>query len=290
MTLSLLQYDMTISPHLTLGTLNHLRIDRFAVPGLYAMAEDGKDVLLPNQYVTDEMMIDDILELFLYTDSEDRIVATTQRPLAMLGEFALFEVVDVTKFGAFVDWGLPKDLFVPRHAQKKPFHIGDKRVLHVSYDERTHRLIGEEKISKYLSNQPKGLKPHQAMEVLVMAKTPMGFKVIVNDRYEGMLYNNELFETLSIGDQRTAYLKALRRDGKLDLSLQPAGTQASDVATQKVLQLLEEGNGMLPYNYKSDPDLIGSIFGLSRKSFKRALTTLQEAGKIEVKENGIYRR
>lgn len=278
----------TINQHLVLGKTNRLVIDRSTVPGLFLMAEDGKDVLLPNQYVTDDMELGDVLDVFLYTDSEDRIVATTLTPKAMLDEFGFFEVVDTTKFGAFVDWGLPKDLFVPRNAQKTPFKIGDRRILHVSYDEQSHRLIGEEKLTKYLSHKVTGLHRNSEVQLLVMAKTPMGYKVIVNHAYEGMLFHNEIFEEVSVGDTKTGYVKNIRPDGNLDISLQPIGAAKADTAADKVMTLLKQHNGMLPYNYKSDAELIKEVFGLSKKNFKRALTTLQDAGRIEVKEHGIF--
>lgn len=280
---------MQFNRHLELGKINHLRIDRITDPGIYLMADDGKDVLLPNQYVTDDMKVDDHVDAFLYTDSEDRLVASTCRPKAMLDEFGFFEVIDVTKFGAFVDWGLPKDLFVPKNAQKKPFRIGDKRILHVSYDEQSHRLIGEEKLTKYLHTKIRGLHANTRVTLLVMAKTPLGYKVIVDHKYEGMLYANELFETVAVGDSKTGYVKTVRPDGKLDISLQPIGAARTDAASHKIISLLDAEGGMLPYNYKSDAELIKNIFGLSKKNFKRALTQLQEAGKIEIKENGIFR-
>jgi len=281
---------MKINEHLILGTLNRLRIDRITEPGCFLMAADGKDVLLPNRYVTPQMEVDGIVEAFLYTDSEDRIVASTDRPVAMLDEYGFFEVVDTTRFGAFVDWGLLKDLFVPKNAQKTPFRVGEKRILHVSYDEQSHRLIGEEKLTKYLSTKVKGLRPGGEVMLLVMAKTPMGYKVIVNHRYEGMLYANEVFEKIAVGDTRRGYVKVIRPDGKLDLSLQPIGASRGDAAAQKVADLLEHSGGILPYNYKSDPEQIKTVFGLSKKDFKRALTQLQEAGTIEIKENGIFKK
>ncbi|MEA3372060.1 MAG: S1-like domain-containing RNA-binding protein [Campylobacterota bacterium] len=279
---------MQINEHLELGVINRLVVDRSTVPGLFLMAEDEKDVLLPNQYVTDEMEIGSEIDVFVYTDSEDRIVATTIRPKAMLNEFGFFEVVDTTRFGAFVDWGLPKDLFVPRQLQKTPFNIGDKRILHVSYDEQTHRLIGEEKITKYLTHKVEGLHTNTQVNLLVIAKTPLGFKVIVNNQYEGMLFHNEIFEPIQTGDSTKGYVKMVRPDGNLDISLQPIGAAKSDAASEKVMQLLLDANGMLPYNYKSDAELIKQTFGLSKKNFKRALTKLQDDAKIEVKETGIY--
>ena len=280
---------MTISPHLVLGRINTLRVDRITDPGLFLAAGDDKDVLLPNAYVTPEMEVGSLLDVFLYTDSEDRLVATTLRPKAMLEQYGCFEVVDTNRAGAFVDWGLPKDLFVPKNAQKTPFEIGEKRILHVSYDERSHRLIGEEKLTKYLSTRVTGLRQGSPVSLLVMAKTPMGYKTIVDHRYEGMIFANEIFQSVAVGDTLRGYVKSVRPDGKLDLSLQPIGAAKTDAASEKVLALLDEAGGMLPYNYKSDAALLQKVFGLSKKNFKRALTQLQEAGAIEVKENGIFK-
>lgn len=279
---------MQISEHLELGKINCLTIDRVTTPGLFLRALDGNDVLLPNQYITENMEPGKEIEVFLYTDSEDRLVATTKTPKAMLNQFGFFEVVDTTQFGAFVDWGLPKDLFVPRSAQKVQFNIGDKRILYVKYDEQTHRLIGEEKITKYLTHQISGLHTNSEVELLVIAKTPMGFKVIVDHKYEGMLFHNELFEEIRTGDRKKGYVKNIRSDGNLDISLQPIGAKKSDAASEKVMALLLKHNGILPYNYKSDAQLIKNSFGLSKKNFKRALTQLQNDEKIEVKETGIY--
>ncbi len=277
-----------INEHLVLGSTNTLRVDRITDPGLFLMAADGKDVLLPNQYVTKEMKIDDEIEVFVYTDSEDRIVATTERPLAMLNEYGFFEVVDLTHFGAFVDWGLQKDLFVPKTHQKSNFKVGEKRILYVNYDEKTHRLIGSERLTQHLKFHKKVLKPNQEVTILVMAKTPMGYKCIVNNTYEGMIFKNEIFEDIKVGDTRKAFLKVSRPDGKLDLSLQRIGDKSSDAGQEKILTLLNENKGRLPYNYKSDAEEIKNVFGLSKKSYKRALTALIDADKIEVKDNGIY--
>jgi len=279
----------TLSPTLDFGRINRLRLDRFAAPGAYLCAADGSDVLLPNQYVTDEMQIDDILEVFLYTDSEDRPVATTDRPKALRDEFGFFEVVDVAKFGAFVDWGLPKDLFVPKNRQKTPFKVGEKRFLRVVKDDQSDRLVGIERISKYLSHSPRGYHPNKEVKLLFIAQTPMGFKVIVDDAYEGVVYANEVFVPVAVGDERTGYVKNVRADGNFDVSLQPVGKSArADSDRDRVLEPLMAAGGSLPYNSKSDADLITKTFGLSKKAFKRTLVQLQESGDIEVKETGIY--
>ena len=277
-----------INEHLVLGSTNTLRVDRITDPGIFLMAADGKDVLLPNQYITEEMKVDDELKVFVYNDSEDRIVATTERPVAMINEYGFFRVVDTTSYGAFVNWGLQKDLFVPKTHQKSEFKVGEKRILYVNYDEKTHRLIGSERLTQHLRFHNKTLKPNNEVSILVMAKTPMGYKCIVNNMFEGMIYHNEIFEHIDVGDTKKAYLKVARPDGKLDLSLQRIGDKSSDAGQEKILKMLAQNKGKLPYNYKSDPEDIKNIFGLSKKAYKRTLTALVDADKIEVKENGIY--
>jgi len=279
---------MQQNEHLELGKINTLILDRLTTPGAYMMAEDENDVLLPGQYLTPDMKEGDLLEVFVYTDSEDRLVSTTLTPKAKLDEFGFFEVVDVAKFGAFVDWGLPKDLLVPNKLQKTPFKIGDKRFLKVVYDERTHRLVGSEKTQDFFTQKPKGLKPHQEVNIIIISQTPLGFKCIVEDKYEGLIYKNEVFEKVEIGEVRKAFIKTLRKDGNLDIALQPAGSKKKGSDAQKVLDLLKQNGGIMPYNYKSDADLIVEVFSLSKKAFKRTLTKLQEDNLIEVKDTGIY--
>lgn len=279
---------MQLSPHLELGFMNTLRVDRDTAPGLFLMAEDGNDVLLPGQYVTEDMIQDSLVDVFLYTDSEDRLVATTLKPTAMLDEFALFEVVDVAPFGAFMDWGLTKDLLVPNMFQKTPFEVGEKRFLKVIYDERTHRLVGTEKLGDFFDRRVKDLAVNKEAEILVISKTPLGFKCIVNGKYEGLIYHSEIFEKIELGDKKTAYVKTVRKDGNIDLTLKKPGSKKDGGSADKVLALLKENNGIMPYNYKSDAGLIKDVFGLSKKDFKRSLTALQDSGKIEVKDTGIY--
>ncbi len=280
--------EKTQSYFLELGEINTLKIDRLTTPGAYMMAQDGNDVLLPGPYLTQEMKEGMLLDVFLYTDSEDRLVATTNKPTAMLDEMALFTVVDTAPFGAFMDWNLSKDLLVPNMFQKTPFKVGDKRFLKVIYDERTHRLVGTEKIGDFLEKKVVGLAANKVVEILIIQRTPLGFKCIVNDKYEGLIYHNEIFETIEIGEKRTAYVKSVRKDGNIDLTLRKPGSKKSGGSDEKVLALLKEAKGIMPYNYKSDAELIRDVFGLSKKEFKRTLTSLQDTGKIEVKDTGIY--
>lgn len=279
---------MQQNEHLELGVINTLRIDRFTPHGIFLESLDGKDVLLPQAYVTEGMQEDTLLEVFLYTDSEDRLVATTLSPKAMLDGFALFEVVDVAPFGAFVNWGLPKDLFVPKMFQKEPFKVGDRRFLKVVYDDRTHRLVGTEKLGDFFERRVKGLVQHKEADILIITKTPLGYKCIVEGKYEGLIYHNEIFEKIELGDQKKAFVKNIRKDGCIDLSLQPSSAKRKDASVEKVLALLNANSGNMPYNYKSDAELIKDVFGLSKKEFKRSLTALVDSNTIEVRENGIY--
>lgn len=279
---------MQQNQYLELGKINTLLIDRLTTPGAYMMAEDGNDVLLPGQYLTQDMKEGMLLDVFLYTDSEDRLVATTLTPTAMLDEMALFEVLDTTSFGAFMDWGLSKDLLVPNMFQKTPFKVGEKRFLRVIYDERTHRLVGTEKLGDFLDKNVKGLAVNKEAKILIISRTPLGFKCIVNDKYEGLIYHNEIFEEIALGDEKIAYVKTVRKDGHIDLTLRKPGSKNSSASHERVLELLKANNGIMPYNYKSDAQLIKNVFALSKKEFKRSLTKLQEDGKIEVKDTGIY--
>ena len=278
-----------LNNHIRIGEINTLKIERDTDYGYYLSAKDYEEVLLPNIYIMeDEMPMGSLLDVFVYTDSEDRPVATTKMPYAKLGEYGYFTVVDYKSYGAFVNWGLPKDLFVPLSQQKEYFNIGKKYVLRVCLDEKTGRLYGTQKIGKYFRRDLKGLQQNQACEMLVLAKTPLGYKVIIDNLYEGMLFENEIFETLRVGDRKKGYIKTVRKDGKLDMSLQPIGKAAKlTVAEGTVLQLLKEADGKLPFTYKSDAEAIAKTFGLSKKSFKRTLTALIDAGRIELHEDAI---
>jgi len=276
------------SEFLELGQINTLILDRLTTPGAFMMAEDGNDVLLPGPYLTQDMKEGDLIDVFLYTDSEDRLVATTLTPKAKLDEFAFFECVDTADFGAFMDWGLSKDLFVPNMFQKETFKVGDKRFLKVIYDEKTHRLVGTEKTASFFERRVKDLNPHQEVNIIIISKTPLGFKCIVEDKYEGLIYHNEIFQTINIGDKMKAFIKTIRKDGNIDLKLRGDKSKQKDSDSDTVLELLKQNNGIMPYNYKSDSDLIKEVFSLSKKAFKRSLTTLVDAGKIEVKDTGIY--
>ncbi len=277
--------NLTIS----IGEINKLRVERDTDYGLYLRAQNFEEVLLPNIYVMEaDMPIGAEIDVFIYTDSEDRPVATTKYPYAKLGEFGYFTVVDYKQYGAFVNWGLPKDLFVPLSQQKCHFHIGSKYILRVCLDEQTGRLYGTHKIGKWLSKDTKELSENQKVDVLVLSKTPLGYKVIIENLYEGMLFENEIFETLSVGDRKKAYIKKIRKDGKLDLSLQPIGKKANiDIFEDNFLDILKDKSNFIPLNSKSDAKDIMKIFKMSKKNFKRTLTSLITQKKVELFNNGV---
>jgi len=272
-----------------LGVVNILRIDRDSDHGFYLVSEDEDDVLLPKAYVTEEMNIEDEIEVFVYNDSEDRYVATTERPKAMLGEFGYFEVVGVESFGAFVDWGLQKDLFVPKKFQKIPLEVGMKFVFRVCIDEESDRLFGAHKFKDFIRTDAEELKENQQVNIIIREKTPLGFKVIVDDKYEAMIFHNEIFEDIWIGQKKQAYVKKVRPDKKIDISLQPVGKKKenAETAVYRVEKVLKANGGELECNYKSDPELIKKLFGLSKKNYKKALTELLDKKIIKLDVDGI---
>ena len=283
-----------------LGKINTLKIQRdtdygfFLVPSsskeeILSRSEDEEyEVLLPNAYITDDMQIDDEIEVFIYRDSEDRIVATTDYPLALVDEFAFVKVVDTAHFGAFVDIGLPKDLLVPRNRQKIPFKVGEKRIIRIIEDTETNRLIGVEKITSFLNNRTSYLSPNDEVLVMVIAFTPLGYKVVVDNKHEGLIFKNECFSKLYIGDTRKAYIKNIRKDGKLDISLQPIGKDKNiDKSSQIIVSLLEKYDGFLPFNSKSDAQEIVKRFNMSKKVFKASLTSLISKNIIKSSDKGI---
>ncbi len=264
------------------GRLNTLRVNRVSEPGIYLISADETEVLLPNAYVTKSMEIDSLLEVFIYTDSEDRLVSTTLKPYVYLYEFASLEIVDSAKFGAFVDIGLPKDILVPKNKQKGTYEVGKRKVLQLQLDERTNRLIASEKYE--LLKEIRDLEKNDEVEIILYSKTPLGYKVIVNNRYEGMIYHTEIFENLKIGDKKRAYIKNIRADNKIDLSLQKIGEKISG---DKVFDILVENGGKLNFTYKSEASDINEVFGLSKKAFKASLTKLLSEDKIVLEIDAI---
>ena len=270
-----------IEEYLKLGSLNRLKISKKTPQGLYLEALDGDSVLLPNRYVTNDMKIGDEIEVFIYNDSEDRYVATTDKPKYEYEEFGVFSIVDVTKFGVFVDWGMPKDLFLPLGNMKKKLNKGDSVIGKIVYDEKTDRLLLDSKLSRHIK-KAKHYDVNDEVKIIIIAKTPLGYKCIVDDMYEGMLFDNEIFENVRVGQKKKAFIKNVRDDGKLDLSLQKIGSR--DDIKEKVYKTLKEW-GEIKITTKSDPEDIKKYFKISKKAFKSAVNELIKEGKI-LQENG----
>lgn len=279
---------MKQSHKMILGQNNALKVLRSSEFGLYLGSGDGYEVLLPNAYVHKGMKEGDIIEVFIYTDSEDRMVATTDKPKAYLGEIAYLEAVDRTNFGTFFDMGLKKDILVPRAAQKGSYQVGEKYLIRISFDERTHRLIGVGNFKNFLKKAPKSLINENPVTIIVDEKTPMGYKVYINNLYEGMLFNNEIFEKIEPGARYQAYVKNVRFDGKVDVSLQAKKEDQLALDEKKIIDYLQAHEGKMPLNTKSDPELIKNRLGLSKKAFKRAMNLLKEQKRIDITDTGTF--
>ncbi|MDP2041468.1 MAG: S1-like domain-containing RNA-binding protein [Algoriphagus sp.] len=269
-----------------LGLINKLKINRFTDFGAYLALSDGGEVLLPKGYLTGEEKEGDVVEVFVYTDSEDRPVAVTQKPLALLDDFAVLEAKEVTKFGAFMDWGLPKDLFVPNGEMAKNMEVGQKYLIRVCVDFKSTRLIGVSKYRDFINPAPQDFEPGNEVEGLIFEKTDLGYKVLIDDQYEGLIFSNEVFQPLEIGSTRKLWIKKRRDDGRLDLQVLPVGRVKYDEGSEKILSILEE-KGFLPLHDKSDPAEIQAILGMSKKHFKQCIGQLFKARQIVIGPDGI---
>ncbi len=269
-----------------LGLISLLRINRFTDFGAYLALSSGEELLLPKGYLTGEEKEGDEVEVFVYTDSEDRPVAVTQKPLALLDDFAVLKAKEVTDFGAFMDWGLPKDLLVPKAEMGKNMVPGESYLVKICVDYRTNRLIGVNKYQDFIEPAPLDFEEGQTVEGMIFEETGLGFKVLVEDQYEGLLFKNEVFQPLEIGEKREVYIKKRREDGKLDLQLLPVGREKYDTGSEKILSILEK-KGFLPLHDKSSPEEIQAELGMSKKHFKQCIGQLYKARQIQLLPDGI---
>lgn len=271
-----------------LGLINKLKVTRQTENGIYLVDGEEKEVLLPNAYVTDEMKIGAEVEVFVYTDSEDRIIATTLKPKLLLEEFALLEVKAVSQYGVFMDWGLPKDLMIPYAEQIKEMNEGEKHVVFLTLDEETNRLIGSCKINDFLYFEDIKVEAGQEVDIMFYEVSDLGVFCIVNDLYRGLVFHSDLHKNVRIGDQMKAFVKQVREDGKIDVSLDPIGYKASvDPHSEMILDKLKDANGFLGFTDKSDPEDINAEFGISKKAFKRAIGNLYKQKVIKIESDGI---
>jgi len=273
---------------LKLGELNKLEVLRSTSVGMYLGAEDTEDVLLPLKYIPDSLKVGDEIEVFIYRDSEGRIIATTLRPKILLHSFACLEVVAADPVGVFFDMGLEKDLFVPDKEQNVKVSVGDWRIVYMLLDTRTQRLIGSMKWKEFCFESEPNFTVNQKVNVMIGEQTNLGRNVLIENAFYGLIYFNEIFEELKIGDVRDAYIKAIREDGDIDVSLQQLGYGHIISSADKILELLNANHGVLGIGDKSSPDKITSITGMSKKTFKKGIGTLYKARKIEIKNDGIH--
>ncbi|MCH7399504.1 S1-like domain-containing RNA-binding protein [Belliella sp. DSM 107340] len=269
-----------------LGKINSLLINRFTANGAYLALHDGEEVLLPKSYLQEDFKEGQEVEVFVYTDSEDRPVAVTNRPVALLDEFAVMEAKEITRFGAFMDWGLPKDLFVPKSEMHVEMEEGEKYLVRVCMDFKTDRLIGVSKYEDFLELETRGFEEGQEVEALIFAETDLGFKALIENAFEGLIYKNEVFTSIELGDKVRAFVKKRREDGKLDLRLEPVGREKYEEGAEKILSVLKVKK-FLPLHDKSSPESIKELLGMSKKHFKQSIGQLYKAKIIKILDNGI---
>ena len=271
-----------------IGRRNLLVVTREAPPGFYLDGGTHGEILLPGRYIPRGVKPGATMDVFVYRDSEDRLVATTETPLAMVGEFAYLRVVSINaRVGVFLDWGLEKDLLLPLREQASPLRPGDRRIVRVALDPQTDRIIASARLNRWLNLTPAPYTEGQRVNIIVTGDTPLGYNTIIEHAHRGLLYRSDLAGPLGIGQQFAAYVRAVREDGKIDLSLDRAGYHRIAPATEHILAALKEAGGHLPFHDNSPPEEIRDAFSLSKKAFKQAIGSLYRARQITIEPTGI---
>jgi predicted RNA-binding protein (virulence factor B family) len=265
-----------------IGNTYTLRVIKEVPFGMYLDAHELGEVLLPRRYVPKGTRVGDQVEVFLYTDSEDLPIATTLRPKAQVGECAHLRVVSVTGIGAFMDWGLPKDLLVPFKEQRVPMETGRSYTVYLYLDQQTGRVAASSRLSHFLSETGKGFKPDQPVELLVCGRTDLGLKAVIDGTHLGMILKNDLLQPIKVGQRVKGYIKGIREDGRINLKLQPGGQQGRDDLSARILDALKAEGGTLSLTDKSSPEAIYRRFGVSKANYKKALGRLYKARLIEL--------
>ena len=271
-----------------IGKINLLRVVKFVDFGAYLDGAEFGEILIPKRYIPENLAVDDMISVFIYTDSEDRIIATTEMPFAMVGNFAYLKVVSINKVGAFLDWGLTKDLLVPFNEQKQTLELDKSYIVYVFLDKLTNRVAATTKIDKYLDVEPVEYEPGDIVNILIHSQTDLGYKVIVESKHWGVIYENEVFRSLKRGQHLTAYIKKIRDDGKIDLSLDKPGFEKIDDLTEKIIEKLKTNKGFIGVTDKSSPETIYGVFGASKKTFKKAIGALYKKRIVNISEEGIH--
>lgn len=270
-----------------IGRRAELSVLRIIPHGAILDGGDLGDILLPQRYVDSELKEDDKIDVFVYFDSEDRIVATTEQPYVMRDQFAFLDVKEVNKIGAFMDWGLLKDLFIPFREQKANIQSGGNYLIFCYYDQESERLVGSTKTLKFLDVTPPEYNFRDAVEILITDEHELGFRCIVDHLYSGMIYHNEIFSPVYIGETHKAYVKNIREDDKIDVSLQPIGTQQSTSKKDPIIEYLKSHDGVMFITDKSEPEMIYETFGMSKKTFKKAIGHLYKEQRIRLEKDKI---
>jgi predicted RNA-binding protein (virulence factor B family) len=270
-----------------IGEYNTLTILRETEPGLYLGDEEENVVLLPHRYKPETFEIGDALEVFVYLDFEERPVATNLTPYVHLNDFGYLHCSDVNEFGAFMDWGLQKQLFVPFKEQARPMKVGNWYIVYLYLDDQTNRLVGSSKTNRYVDNEHVVLEKYQEVQLLVTHITELGANVIIEGKHSGLIHNDDIFEDIRTGDRIKGYVKKVREDNKVDVVLQAPGYRSIEPNANFILDELTAAGGFLPLHDKSDPDTIKNEMGMSKKSFKRAIGTLYREKQITIKADGI---
>lgn len=259
---------------LKLGEYNTLTVTKIVDFGIYLDGGEEGDILLPKKYVPPGTQINDQLRVFIYLDQEERTIATTETPLAQVGDFAYLDCTWVNQYGAFLSWGLTKDLFCPFREQKKRMEIGNGYIVHVHIDKESYRIMASAKVEHYLNTGYPPYRHGDKVELLVWQKTELGFKVIVDNQYAGLVYQDQIFQPIYTGDRLQGYVDNVRPDGKMDITLQPTGRKQTEDFAEILLQYLQENAGYCPLGDKSDAEDIKQTFQVSKKTFKRAVGDL----------------
>lgn len=271
-----------------IGNYNELKVVKNVDFGLYLDGEEWGEILLPKRYAPNNAEPGSSIKVFLYFDSEDRIIATTDKPLAVINEFAFLRVVSVNSIGAFLDWGLMKDLLVPFREQLQTMEEGKYYIVYIYFDNDSRRIAASAKINKFLDNVPPAYQDGEEVDLLIIGQTDIGFNAIINNSHKGMLYKNEVFKPLEKGMHLKGYIKNIREDDKIDLSLLPQGYSKIDNISKIILDKLTFNNGFLPLTDKTDPELIYEKLHISKKAFKMAVGNLYKARIVRLDDKGIH--
>jgi hypothetical protein len=265
-----------------------LKIAKRATFGLYLADDSGEEVLLPNKYCAEEMKPGDSTRVFVYKDSEGRKVATTLTPKIFIHEFALLKVTAVTGVGAFLDWGLEKELMVPFREQKQKMEEGRWYIVYLDLDKKSDRLYASNRVERFLQNDQISIKEGEEVALVVLQKTDLGYSVIVNHKHKGLIFDNEIFQEVRVGDRLKGYVKKIRDDQKIDISIQAIGFRnVNDSNSELIYLTLIENNGFLAITDKSSPDDIYTQFGISKKAFKKSLGALYKQKRVDIQPDGI---